>query len=138
MPGKSSGKGACMGTTHVTVTIRNPASPERSWEGLFLVDTGVIDSLVPRDHLESIGLKPKAQRIYELAGGSEVKMDITTGDIEFMGEIVGGTIIFGLPGTEPILGVTALESVGIDIDPRNQKLKRLPAIRLKKIKPKQF
>lgn len=125
-----------MGTTHVTVTIRNPANPEKSWEGLFLVDTGAIDSLVPRNHLESIGLKPKAQRTYELADGSEIKMDITTGDIEFMGEIVGGTIIFGSPEAEPILGVTALESVGIDVDPRNQKLKRLPATRLKKLIPK--
>ncbi len=123
-----------MGATHVTVTIRNPASPERAWEGLFLVDTGATDSLVPRDHLESIGLLPKAQRIYELADGSEIKMDITTGDIEFMGEIVGGTIIIGEPGTEPILGVTALESVGIDVDPRNQALKRLPATRLKEVK----
>ncbi len=74
-----------MCATHVTVTIRNPASPEKSWEGLFLVDTGATDSLVPKDCLESIGLKPKAQRIYELADGSEIKMDITTGDIEFMG-----------------------------------------------------
>ena len=126
-----------MGATHVTVTIRNPASPENFWEGLFLVDTGAIDSLVPRDHLESIGLSVKAQRTYELADGSEIKMDITTGDIEFMGEIVGGTIIFGEPGTEPILGVTALESVGIDVDPRNQQLKRMPATRLKKLIPKQ-
>ncbi|MBI1747913.1 MAG: clan AA aspartic protease [Acidobacteria bacterium] len=125
-----------MGVPHVTVTIRNPADPEKSWEGLFLVDTDAIDSLVPRDHLESIGLKAKAQRTYELADGSEIKMDITTGDIEFMGEIVGGTIIFGSLGTEPILGVTALESVGIDIDPRSQQLKRLPATRLKKLKPK--
>ncbi|WP_295432910.1 clan AA aspartic protease [uncultured Thiodictyon sp.] len=126
-----------MGAAHVTVTIRNPASPERSWEGLFLVDTNATDSLVPRDALEAIGLAPKAQRIYELADGSEIKMDITTGDIEFMGEIVGGTIIFGDPGTEPILGVTALESVGIDVDPGNQTLKRLPAIRLKKLKTEQ-
>lgn len=125
-----------MGATHVTVTIRNPADPKKSWEGLFLVDSGAIDSLVPKDHLEAIGLKPKAQRIYELANGSEIKRDITTGDIEFMGEIVGGTIIFADPGTEPILGVTALESVGIDINPGNQKLKRLPSTRLKKLKPK--
>jgi len=125
-----------MSVTHVTVTIRNPADSEKAWEGLFLVDTGAIDSLVPKDHLESIGLKPKGQRIYELADGSEIKMDITTGDIEFMGEIVGGTIIFGDSGTEPILGVTALESVGIEIDPGSQKLKRMPATRLKKLKPK--
>ncbi len=125
-----------MGATHVTVAIRNPASPDRVWEALFLVDTGATDSLVPRDGLESIGLKPLGQRTYELADGSEMKMDITVGQIEFMGEIVGGTIIYGQPGTEPILGVTALESVGIDVDPRNQTLKRLPAVRLKKLKAK--
>jgi len=120
-----------MGATHVTVTIRNPADPERAWEGLFLVDTGAVDSLVPKDRLEAIGLKPKAKRIYELADSSETKMDITTGDIEFMGEIVGGTLIFGAAESEPILGVTALESVGIVVDSRNQTLKRMPATRLK-------
>ncbi len=125
-----------MGATHVTVTIRNPAKPDKSWEGLFLVDTGAIDCLVPREHLESIGLMPKAQRIYELADGSEIKMDITTADIEFMGDLVGGTTIFGGTDIEPILGVTALESVGIEVDPQNQRLKRLPAIRLKLMKRK--
>jgi len=52
-----------MGATHVAVTIRNPADPERAWEGLFLVGTGAVDSLVPKDQLEAIGLKPKAKRI---------------------------------------------------------------------------
>ena len=125
-----------MGITQVTVTIRNPADPERAWDGLFLVDTGAIDCLVPRQHLEAIGLKPKGQRVYELADGSEVRMDITTGDIEFMGDIVGGTIIFGDADAEPILGVTALESVGIEVDPQNQRLKRMPATRLKSMRRK--
>lgn len=120
-----------MGATHVTVTIRNPAAPERYWEGLFLVDTGATDSLVPRPHLEAIGLAPKGRRVYQLADGSEIAMDITTGDIEFMGETVGGTILFGAADAEPLLGVTALESVGIEVDPLNQRLKRLPAVRLK-------
>ena len=74
-----------MGITHVTVTIRNPAEPARTWEGLFLVDTGAVDCLVPRPHLEAIGLAPKGQRVYGLADGSEVRMEFTTGDIEFMG-----------------------------------------------------
>ena len=88
-----------MGATYVTVTIRNPAEPQRSCEGLFLVDTGAVDSLVPRDQLESIGLKAEGQRCYQLADGSEVMLDITIGRIEFMGEIVGGTIIMAEPGT---------------------------------------
>ena len=120
-----------MSATHVTVTIQNPAKPDRSWEGLFLVDTGATDSLVPRPHLEAIGLKPKGQRVYELADGREIKMDITVGQIEFMGEFVGGTILFGDADTEPLLGVTALASVGIEVDPNTQRLRRLPAVRLK-------
>ena len=123
-----------MGATHVTVTIRNPADPDRSWEELFLVDTGATDSLVSRAHLEAIGLKPKGQRVYELADGRQIKMDITTADIEFMGEIVGGTILFGEANAEPLLGVTALESVGIEVDPSNQRLKRRSAVRLKALR----
>ena len=122
-----------MGATHVTVTIRNLAEPHKTWEGLFLVDTGATDCLVPRPHLESIGLIPKGQRVYELADGSEIRIDITTADIEFMGEIVGGTVLFGEANAEPLLGVTALESVGIEVDPLNQRLKRLPAVRLKSL-----
>ena len=41
------------------------------------------------------------------------------------------TVIYGPDDAEPILGVTALESVGIEVDPRSQRLKRLPAVRLK-------
>ena len=120
-----------MGTTHVTVTVRNPAAPDRTWEGLFLVDTGAVDCLVPGKHLREIGLQPWAKRTYELADGTEVKMDIAAAQVEFMGEIVGATVIFGPDEAEPILGVTALESVGIEVDPQSQRLKRLPAVRLK-------
>ena len=120
-----------MGVTHVNVVIRNPAEPSRSWEGRFVVDAGAIDSLVPRPHLESIGLKPKGQRLCELADGSEVRMDVTTGDIEFMDEITAGLIIIGDAGAEPLLGVTALASAGVEVDPQSQRLKKLPAVRLK-------
>ena len=120
-----------MGATHVTVRITNPAEPDRFWEGLFLVDTGATDSLVPRPHLEAIGLKPEGKRVYELADGSQIVVDVTTAEIEFMGEILGGTIVMGADDAEPLLGMTALASVGIEVDPLTQRLKRRPAVRLK-------
>ena len=40
-----------------------------------------------------------------------------------MGEVVGGTVIEGKADMEPLLGLTALESVGIEVDPRSQQLK---------------
>ena len=120
-----------MGTTHVTVAVRNPAEPDRMWEGLFLVDAGAMNCLVPGKHLRGIGLLPRAKRTYELADGTEIKMDIGGAEVEFMGDIAWATVIFGPDDAEPILGVTALESVGIEVDPQNQRLKRLPAVRLK-------
>jgi len=123
-----------MGATHVTVAVCNPADPERRWEGLFLVDTGSIDCLVPGKYLREIGLEPKGKRTYELADGTEIVLQVAVAQVEFMGEIVGATVIFGSDDAEPLLGVTALESVGIEVDPQSQRLKRLPAVRLKLVR----
>ena len=120
-----------MGAIYVDVTIRNPADLQRSWTGQFLVDTGAFDSLVPRVHLEAIGLEPRGRREYVLADGKPITLDITIAEIEFEGEIVGGTIVYGDKGAEPLLGVTALESGGFEVDLRNGELKRLPAVLLK-------
>ncbi len=81
----------------------------------------------------AIGLKPEAPRTYLLADGSEVQMDIAVARIELRGEIVGGTVLFGDADTEPLLGVTARESLGIEVDPLNQRLEKLPAVRLKSL-----
>lgn len=119
------------GATRVRVTIRNPADPDRAWDAVFLVDTGATDCVVPRPALEGIGLASRGQRVYELADGRELKVDVTVAEIELMGEIVGGTIIYGESDTEPLLGVTALESAGVIVDPMSRTLKKLPAVRLK-------
>ena len=122
-----------MGATYVDVTIRNPAEPNRTWTGAFLVDTGAFDSLVPRSHLEAIGLVPRGSREYTLADGRRAALDITVAEIEFEGERVGGTIIYDDDGIEPLLGVTALESGGFEVNPRSERLERLPAVLLKEI-----
>ena len=120
-----------MGITQVTAAVRNPANPDRLWESLFLVDTGAVDCMVPAQHLRELGIQPRSKRIYALADGSEITFDVGVAEIEFMGDRVGATVIFGADDAEPILGVTALESVGIEVDPRSQRLKRLPSVRFK-------
>ena len=124
-----------MGATFITVAVRNPHEPDRVWEGEFLVDTGAVDTLVPRQHLEAIGIAPNKQRTYGLADGQELIMDIAGAELEFMGESTYGTVIFGAENVEPLLGVTALESVGIEVDPHNETLNKLSASRLKGFRP---
>ena len=120
-----------MGTTHVTVTVKNPAARDRTWQGEFLVDTGAIESLIPRQYLEAVGVEPIGSRTYEMAAGRRLQLDIGGAELEFMDETVIGTVVFLDDDVEPLLGLTALESAGIEVDPRNQQLKRLSAVRLK-------
>lgn len=120
-----------MGAAYVDVTIRNPADLQRSWTGKFLVDIGAFDPLVPRAQLETIRLKPRGRREYVFADGKPVALGTTIAEIEFEGEVVGGTIVYGDEGAEPLLGVTALESGGFEVDPGNGELKRLPGVLLK-------
>ena len=121
-----------MGIMRVTAIVRNPADLDRAWEGTFLVDTGAIDCVVPRKHLEAIGLVPLDSRVYGLADGSDIRMDVTAGVIEFMGGRTGKDVIMAEDeSAEPLLGVTVLESLGIEIDARNERLTKLPFTRLR-------
>jgi clan AA aspartic protease len=101
-----------MGVTHVTAAVSNPADIERRWEGLFLVDSSATDCVVPANRLREVGIQLSGKRIYELADGSEIVLKIGVARIEFMGDLVGAPVIFGKDDIEPILGSTALESVG--------------------------
>lgn len=120
-----------MGLIHVTVSLRVPGTTNGIYESVFLVDTGATDSMAPASELSRIGIEPVGKTTYELADGTLHEFRFGLAQIEFMGEITAGRIVFGPEATEPILGVTALESVGVTIDPATRTLKRLPAIPLK-------
>ena len=104
---------------------------DQSWEAEFLVDTGATDSPAPADELRKMGVAETAAMAYELADGTVRPFPFGLARIEFLGETTAGRVIFGDPGVEPVLGLTALESVGILVDPANKTLKRLPAVPLK-------
>lgn len=120
-----------MGMTKVTTKLTSLQGPQGFFEDLFLVDTGATDSKAPADELEKIGVVKEGKMSYELADGTLKEYKYGLVRIEFMGEVTAGRIIFGEPGSEPLLGVTALESVGIMVDPTKKTLHRLPAIPLK-------
>lgn len=120
-----------MGLTKVTTKLTGFGTSRGSYEAIFLVDTGATDSLVAGDELDAIGVRREGMMSYELSDGTVKEFPYGLVRIEFMGETTAGRVIFGDPGCEPLLGVTALESVGIIVDPANKTLKRLPAIPLK-------
>jgi clan AA aspartic protease len=126
-----------MGLIHVTVALKPMVAGQGgSYEELFLVDTGATDSMAPAAGLQAAGIQPVGRTTYELADGTTTEYDFGLAVIEFMGEITAGRVVFGPDQAEPLLGVTALESVGITVDPASRTLKRLPAVPLKHVTQK--
>ncbi|HEY6248131.1 MAG TPA: retroviral-like aspartic protease family protein [Pyrinomonadaceae bacterium] len=119
-----------MGFIRVEVRLRDFSSDD-IYQSEFLVDTGATDSMVPASELKKIGVTAVGKMTYELANDQIEEYPFGLAEISFMNETTAGRVIFGPDNIEPILGVTALESAGIIVDPANQQLKRLPAIPLK-------
>ena len=113
-----------MGPTYVAVTVRNLGQPERAWEGEFLVDASVHHSLVPRRHLEAIGIEPEGARLLELADGSVETFDVGAARLDFMDEYTATNVIFGTDDAEPVLGRIALTSAALGFDPVSQRFER--------------
>ena len=81
--------------------------------------------MAPGDRLAEVCIEPEGKRKYELGNGEPVEYEYAFARVAFMGEEAVTRIIFGPPGTEPILGVIALESAGMTVDPVTGTLKRV-------------
>jgi clan AA aspartic protease len=111
-----------LGHIYAEITVRPLANSAKSWTGRALVDTGATDTFLPASVLRKLGIKPSGHRSYELADGTELDLPIGFGVVEILGRAAGGTLIFADEKTEPLLGVTVLESAGFWIDPQREQL----------------
>ena len=112
------------------VTISNPPDASRSWQGEFLIDSGAIDTVVPSNRLREIGIQPEETRRYVMADGSVTELQIGGARVELLGGLAWVTVVFADDDVRPLLGATAMESLGIEIDMRDESLRRLPAVQL--------
>jgi len=62
-----------------------------------------MDSMAPGSELQRAGVEPVGRMSYELANGSVHEYPFGLAQIEFMGEVTAGRVIFGPDETEPIL-----------------------------------
>jgi hypothetical protein len=97
-----------MGLIDVTVMLRASGKSRKKYEAEFLVDTGAADCMAPAPELQRAGIRRRGRMAYELADGSTMEYDFGLAEIEFMGELTSGRVIFGSENCEPLLGVTAL------------------------------
>lgn len=112
-----------MGFTYITVHLYNPADLAQSGSIELLVDTGAIFTSIPRSLLEGLGIAPVSRRELRTYGGATVERDTGGAVMEYEGRRAVVPVIFGEPEDIPIMGATALESLGYQIDPVTKELK---------------
>ena len=113
-----------MGFVHVNVGLSNPSEPDRTEEVLVLVDTGATLSVFPANLLEGLGIQRIGQRRFR-GFGEVVARDVGGVNIYYRGEVASTTAVFGAEDDPAVLGVTALETLGFNVDPTDGELHRV-------------
>ncbi|MBC8385693.1 MAG: retroviral-like aspartic protease family protein [Candidatus Cloacimonetes bacterium] len=119
-----------MGMFKTKIKISNSKDPTRFFEKDFWVDTGALYSFVPEDYLEKIGIEPTSKRNLILADGRQDTRLLGFCDFQIEGleENIPCPVIFAGKDSLFLLGATALENFGVDVDPIQKKLKPILAV----------
>jgi predicted aspartyl protease len=119
-----------MGMFKKKVRVSNSKTPELFFVEEFWVDTGALYSFVPEDRLKGIKAEPVATRHLVLADGrQETRL---FGFCDFQIEGLEGNIpcpvLFAPRGSLFLLGATALENFGVEVDPIQERLKPILSV----------
>ena len=94
----------------------------------FIVDTDSTYTWVGRDKLRELGIKPASERRFRTMKGKIKKRKISEAIVEFKGEKATTIIIFAEEGDMEVLGVHALEGLGLEVGPATGELRKSEAI----------
>ena len=93
-----------------------------------LVDTGSTYSWVPRSLLEGISIRPVMTRNFRTIGGRSLKRDVGEVLLEAVNERATSMVVFAEKGEANVLGVHALDGLGLEVDPVSKELRRTEAL----------
>ena len=110
-----------MGLFYQTFQI-GPKNGSRLAEVTAMVDTGSIDTLLPVEFLQDLGVAPEWSSEFELADGREVQLNMANVTIRLNDEERMRICIFGPPDCQPLMGADTLEGFGLMADPVNRRL----------------
>ena len=119
-----------MGMMKARVKVANSREPDRFFEEDFWIDTRALYSFVPEDYLEGIGVEPSAtRRLVPADGRQETRLlEFCDFQVEGLEGSIPCPVIFAPKGSLFLLGATALENFGVEVDPIEKRLKPILAV----------
>jgi len=111
-----------MGYVRVRATIANPLDRNLKEELEFIVDTGAIYTVIPRNVADRLQLKEVDKRRFKIASGETVEYPVSEAYVTVQGKGVTSLVAIAVEKTPVLLGVTTLELLGLQVDPIAGKL----------------
>jgi predicted aspartyl protease len=93
-----------------------------------ILDTGSVYTWINKNDLEKIGIKPHAERAFKTITGEIIRRKIGRAEIEIDGKREFTIVVFGEEKDQEVLGVYALEGLGLEVDVTTGKLKEAESI----------
>jgi len=95
----------------------------------FLVDSGALYSVLPRDNWKALGLKSDRELEFVLADGTTLRRGVSECVFELEGHRATSPVVLGETEDEALLGAVTLETMGLMLNPLNRTLQpmRIPA-----------
>lgn len=112
-----------MGAVFAKFGIANPLNLERETTIDLLVDTGALYSVLPARVLSELGIEPLGRKFFRTADGREIERPVGEAVFAFNDERGTSKVVFGAEGDASLLGVTALEELGLEVDPTSGTLR---------------
>jgi len=117
-----------LGHTYAKVKLYSPTDPSKTLTLDLIVDTGSTYTWVKRAKLSELDLKPTGRRVFRTIEGRLVQREIGEAPIECKGEKATTILVFAEEGDVEVLGVYALEGLGLEVDPVTKELRKSEAI----------
>lgn len=117
-----------MGHTTAAVKICNPQDGTKCVETELIVDTGITYTWIKRERLEAIGVKPSKARKFRTMEGKTIEREVGEAVIECLGERAMSIVVFAERDDVEVMGVVALESLALEVDPVTQQLKKAESL----------
>jgi len=117
-----------LGHTVAKVRLYNPHDLSRCLDLELLVDTGSMYTWIKRGRLERLGIRPMGRRRFRTIENRIIEREIGEAVIECLGRRATTIVVFAEERDNEVLGLHALEGLGLEVDPVTKQLREVEAI----------
>jgi len=110
-----------MGEIHAQVTLKGPKGSRRL---RLLVDTGSTFTWIRSSVLRELGVHPLGRDSFQTIEEREISRPIGEALLDYRGDARTTIVVFAGEREGQVLGMYALEGLGLQVDPRGRRLRK--------------